>query len=154
MKLSANEDIEAPIDAVFRAVTDFDFFERAALRRGVEVSRTEGTMPHWSLAFDYRGKSRTLEADLLELQAPSTVKFRGQMGGIFGDLDVELVPLSKNRTRLSVATDLKAQSLTGKLLLQSLKLAKTKITKRYKKRVGSFATDVEKRLGGGAMNSA
>ncbi|MCT8161525.1 SRPBCC family protein [Pseudoruegeria sp. SHC-113] len=154
MKLSANEDIEAPIDAVFRAVTDFDFFERTALRRGVEVSRTEGTMPHWKLGFEYRGKARTLEADLLELQAPSTVKFRGKMGGIFGDLDVELVPLSKNRTRLSVATDLKAQSLTGKLLLQSLKLAKTKITKRYKKRVGSFAADVEKRLGGGAMHSA
>ncbi|SLN39742.1 hypothetical protein PSA7680_01966 [Pseudoruegeria aquimaris] len=147
MKLSANEDIEAPIDTVFRAVTDFDFFERSALRRGIDVTRTDGAKPHWSMGFDYRGKARRLEADLIEMETPSLVKFRGKMGGIYGDLDVELVPLSRNRTRLSVATVLKAESLTGKLLLQSLKLAKSKITKRYKKRVGSFAADVEKRVG-------
>ena len=34
MKLSTREDIAASIDAVFAELTDFDGFERAALRRG------------------------------------------------------------------------------------------------------------------------
>ena len=37
MKLATREDIDAPIEAVFEQLSDFDGFERAALRRGAEV---------------------------------------------------------------------------------------------------------------------
>ena len=37
MKLATREDIDAPIEAVFRELSDFDSFERAILRRGAEV---------------------------------------------------------------------------------------------------------------------
>ena len=37
MKFSTKEDIDAPIDAVFDMLCEFDQFERAAMRRGAEV---------------------------------------------------------------------------------------------------------------------
>ena len=41
MKLSGRTDIQAPVEFVFDAISDFDFWERAALRRGAEVTRTD-----------------------------------------------------------------------------------------------------------------
>ena len=42
-----------------------------------------------------------------------------------------------------VSFELKAKTLTARLLLQSLKLAKTKMTKRFKARVLDYAETVE-----------
>ena len=41
MKLSSRQDIEAPVAFVFDALNDFQAWERAALRRGAEVARTD-----------------------------------------------------------------------------------------------------------------
>ena len=41
MKLASKKDVEAPIAQVWAALTDFETWERAAMRRGVEVARTD-----------------------------------------------------------------------------------------------------------------
>ncbi|MCK4712108.1 MAG: SRPBCC family protein, partial [Marinosulfonomonas sp.] len=75
MKFSTKEDIEAPIEAVFKAVSDFNAFERFALRRGARVQRVDRkTHPQttiaWDIEFPYRGKKRQLLAELTEFDAP------------------------------------------------------------------------------------
>jgi len=150
MKYSAREDIEAPIDFVYRNVTDFDTFERAAMRRGADVQRADAATPNgvgtsWTVSFEFRGKPRVLKGTLVEANAPNALRFEGVLSGLDVWLTIDLLELSKRRTRLSIATELKPRSLSARLLIQSLRLAKTSLNKRFKLRIAQFAEDLEDR---------
>lgn len=151
MQLNTREDIEAPIDFVFAQVTDFHAFERQALRRGANVRRRDSQVPPaqgaaWDVAFEYRGKERPLTAEITRYEAPNGYVITVNSGGITGATTVELVALSRHRTRLNVNTDWAAQGLTARLLLQSLKLARANLLHRLTSRVSSFASDIEERF--------
>ena len=60
-------------------------------------------------------------------------------------MSTELVALSKNRTRVMMSVDIKPLNLSARLLVQSLKLAKTSLTKKFKLRVSEFAKTLEER---------
>jgi len=60
-------------------------------------------------------------------------------------MTLELAALSKNRTRIMLTFDIKPLNLSARLLVQSLKLAKTTLTKKFKLRVAEFAKDLETR---------
>jgi len=148
MKLSTREDIEAPIDYVFARVTDFSRIERQALRRGADIQRlddapapVEGS--NWQVAFKFRGKDRKMKAAIGKMDTPTLLRIDTTSNGINGESIVELVPLSRNRTRISATIDLTPNNLTARLLLQSLKLAKNNLTRKFKMRVSVFAEDIE-----------
>jgi hypothetical protein len=147
MKLSTREDIEAPLSYVYGRISDFAAFERRALRQGIQVSRRSDAAPAvgtlWDIAFDFRGRSRKVEAALTKLEPDHALRIESQSDGLTADTEVELIPLSATRTRVMVSFELKAKTLTARLLLQSLKLAKTKLTKRFKARVLDYAETVE-----------
>ncbi|MDG1863250.1 MAG: SRPBCC family protein [Yoonia sp.] len=152
MKFSTKEDIEAPIDYVFARVTDFNGFERQALRRGADIKRIdEGVQPTvgaaWQVAFKFRGKDRKMKATIAQMDVPTVLQIDTAANGITGESLIELVALSRNRTRLSVTMDLSPHSLTARLLLQSLKLAKNNLTRKFKMRITDFAEDVETSYG-------
>lgn len=142
------EDIEAPIDLVYRSVSDFDAFERSALRRGLEVQPLdeevlEGAVRGWNVVFQYRGKQRESTARLVDVVPDQGFTINGNSGGIHGSMVVDLVALSKMRTRLKVSMDVGAKTLSSRLLLQSMKLAKTKLSQRFEKRVSIMAQELE-----------
>lgn len=148
MKFSTREDIEAPIEYVFERVTDFTGFERQALRRGADIQRIDqGQAPvlgsAWQVAFKFRGKGRKLKATIGQIEPPNALRIDTAANGITGETTIELVALSRNRTRLSVVMELAPQSLSARLLLQSLKLAKNNLNRKFKVRVNDFAEDVE-----------
>lgn len=147
MKFSAREDIEAPIAHVFARVSDFDWYSRRAMRQGAEVVRVdsgaivEGSA--WDVTFYFRGRERRMNAVLNKLEPPYILNIDLASDGLSVASVVELVALSPGRTRLMVSFDLRAKTLTARLLLQSMKLAKTKLTNRFKARVVEFAEDIE-----------
>lgn len=149
MKFSTNEDIEAPIDDVFKMLSDFDKFERSALRRGADVRRTDstgrtGVGMTWAAAFKFRGKQRKLEAEVVEFTRPDSYAIEARSPNLNGIFELELVPLSQKRTRASMALTLTPKSLSGRLMLQTMKLGKSKLTRRYKIQVADFAKFLEK----------
>lgn len=150
MKFSSREDIEAPIDYVFDQVTDFPVFERAAVRRGADVTRhgddaaaKVGTS--WSIAFKFRGKRRDVDAKLTHLDVPNGFTAETVSGGLQGQVQIELVPLSPNRTRMAVGVEMTPKNLSARLMLQSLKLAKSSLDRRFKLRIAEFATTIQDR---------
>jgi carbon monoxide dehydrogenase subunit G len=147
MKFSTREDIEAPIAHVFDQISDFDAFERRALRQGANVKRMSdgpavvGTS--WEVAFKFRGRTRQVQPTLTQIEHPNGYQIETVSDGMTAKSEVTLVALSPSRTRISVAIDLRAQTLTARLLIQSMKLAKAKLTKRFKVRVLDLAEDIE-----------
>ncbi|WP_347311320.1 SRPBCC family protein [Defluviimonas sp. SAOS-178_SWC] len=150
MKFSTKEDVEAPAEIVFGAVSDFAAFERSALRRGADVARVDpaaeaGVGMTWSLRFPVRGKMRRVVCELDEYDPPSGLRCRIEGKGFNGMLTLGLVALSRSRTRLAVQLEVKPQTLAARLLLQSVRLNRASYTRRFEGRVQKFAADLELR---------
>lgn len=148
MQLSTNEDVEAPIEYVFARLTDFDAMERLALRKGADLQRVDqgpvqvGSM--WDLRFRMRGKEREAQIKLTQLEAPTVLAANMTVGGLVNDGQIELVALNDKRTRMRITNRSAPKTFSARLLLQSAKLAKARIDKRFKKRVSNFAGEIEK----------
>ena len=151
MKMTGNVDFEAPIAFVFDALCDFDGWERAALRRGAEITRTDALKAPaagmaWDVGFDYKGKPRKVEVRLTALDRPDQMKFSGEGALIAGEVALDLMELGARRTRLTVQIDLTARTLGARLFLQSLKLARGRLQGRLDARLAQLATDVDARF--------
>ncbi|MEO1778119.1 MAG: SRPBCC family protein [Pseudomonadota bacterium] len=151
MKFSARDDIEAPIEDVFAALSDFEAFERQAMRRGAEVQRVDDSLQPtvgaaWRVAFTLRGRRRDMNLQLVRYEAPSEMVFTATSQGMDATFTIELMALSRARTRMAVALELKPLNLASRLLVQSLKLAKSNLNQRFKQRVADYAKTLEERL--------
>jgi hypothetical protein len=150
MKFASKEDIAAPIDAVFAMVSDFDSFERAAMRRGAEVQRTDnlrqpGPGMGWAARFMMRGRERNITVTLSSYDPPNQMVFTGGSAALEGRMVIDLVALSRSRTRMSVSLKLTPKTLSARLFVQSLKLARSNLNRRFHLRVADYAKDMEDR---------
>ena len=150
MRFAAGEDVEAPLEAVYAAVTDFPGFERALLRRGARIRRTEhgagqGMGAGWEIEMPLGGTLRRIETRLAETYPPEGYRLTARSGGIEGWAVVELTALSPRRTRLEVVAELAPVTLAARLLVHSLKLAKPKIDDRLGAYLAGFARRLEVR---------
>lgn len=150
MKFSTNEDIEAPIDVVFEMLCDFEAFERSAMRRGAEVQRVDqlkvpGVGMMWNAMFELRGKRREIQVEMVTFDRPNEIVLETTSSGISGSMTFELIALSRARTRVKVELNIKPLNLSARLLVQSLKLAKNSLTKKYKLRIAEYAKGLEDR---------
>ncbi|MFZ7091855.1 SRPBCC family protein [Primorskyibacter sp. 2E233] len=151
MQLTASEDIEAPVERVFAELSDFEAIERQVMRRGIDVKRTDGEdVPAagmgWATGFTFRGKSRQAQVTLVDYTVPEQMVFDTVSGGLEAETRVEVVALSRSRTRINMVTELKPKTLSARLLVQSLKLAKGGIDKRFRKKMAGYAKDLELKL--------
>jgi hypothetical protein len=150
MKLTAHENIEAPVGFVNNYLTDFDFWERSAMRRGAEVERLDhlqqpGAGMEWRIGFLYHAKKRNLELKLLQLEPEHVLEFDCMAQPAEAVLRIELAEMGPRRTRVSVHLEVKPRTMAARLFLQSLKLAKAKVTRRFALRLSQSAADIEDR---------
>lgn len=150
MEFEARQDIAAPQSEVFRTVTDFSAFERQVLRRGAEVRRTDSLpMPQvgnsWEVNFMFRGRERRVELAVVQIDAPNAMVLDGRIQGLDFRVVLDLMSLSRTQTRMTVKSLLTPRTLTARLLLQSLRLARGNLTRRFEGRIEQFARDIETR---------
>lgn len=151
MKLSTREDIEAPLAFVYAAFSDTEGWERAALRRGAEVTRTDKLVGpavgmSWLVGFVWRGKPRKLSAQLSQIDAPHLLGFQMNAQGIDGHVAIDFMELSARRTRVTIRTELKPRTLGARVFLQSVKLAKAKVERKYEARFAQLCGEIEERF--------
>lgn len=151
MKFTAQEDIEASIDHVFSQVSDFAALERSALRRGAEVQRVvdlpePGPGMKWDTAFMLRGKRREMTIELVEFDRPNGMVMISTSPNTSGRMVLDLVALSRGRTRLNLTIDVAPKTLAARLVFQSLKLARGNLNRKFRKRIAEFARDLEDRF--------
>ncbi len=148
MRFASKQDIEAPIEAVFKILTDFEAWERAVMRRGVEIERKDklqqtGAGMRWGAHFSYRSKPREMDVELTQINTPTLLRFAAVSQALEGVVSVELLELGAKRTRLHSTIDITPRSLTARLFLQSLRLARTKLDRKFDQRIAMLAADIE-----------
>jgi uncharacterized protein YndB with AHSA1/START domain len=148
MKLTTRQDIEAPLDVVYARLTDFEHFERMAMRRGAEVERTDRLKKPdigmaWRLRFAFRGKARTLSVRFADAEPGSHLAWAVDSPSLEGTVQAELVSLSARRTRMTLTTEVRPKTLAARLVLQSMRLAKGRVQRKFDVAAGKLANMVE-----------
>lgn len=150
MKFSTREDVSAPVEQVFAALCDVTRFERAALRRGARLRRLDDLPAPapgmaWDMAFRFRGKPRNMVAQIRRLDPPALVEYAGASANVELSVVVSLLALSRTQTRMHVELLLRPRSLGARLLVQSARLARPRLTRKYAEAVRRLARDIETR---------
>jgi uncharacterized protein YndB with AHSA1/START domain len=148
MKFSSREDIEAPIETVYETVTDFDRFERQLLRRGVDITRDDSTSAtevgaRWQAKFAWRGRTHDVDAEMVTIDPNTGFSIESRAGGIICMGVIDLVALSRTRTRLFASIDLRPTTLSSRLFIQSMKLAKGSLNRKFKTGVAELAARIQ-----------
>jgi hypothetical protein len=148
MKISAREEIAAPAETVFRAVTNFDRLAVLAEGRGVTL-RPTGAHPApcrgftWSALAPIRGQVREIASEVTLFDPVNGYTVASTVGGLAALTEVELTALPNDRTRLRIAVEVTPTSLAGRILIQPLRLGKGAMEERFRIRVAGFARAVE-----------
>ena len=100
----------------------------------------------WDAAFKLRGRRREIQMELTEYDPPTGMILSSRSANMGGHMAIDLVALSRGRTRMSLEIDLKPKTLSSRLLVQSLKLARSSLSKRFRERVAHFAEELEDRF--------
>ena len=150
MKLVAKYDIQAPVDYVYAQLADFEAWERMALRRGVEVTRTDrltrvGAGMQWQVSFHLRGKERRLSLRVASLTPTSHLAIAVGSALFDGEVRLDLLDVAPDRTGVEVRFEAKPKTLSARIYLQTLRLARKKVDRSFAQRVAQLAVEIEDR---------
>ncbi|MGG7644876.1 SRPBCC family protein [Rhodovulum sp. YNF3179] len=158
MRFTTKEDIRAPADFVFGQLSDFDAFEQAARQRGAEVLRldrlerpTVGQL--WEARIVLRNRQRRLLIEMTDYSPPELLQFSATSDGIAARFSVDLIALAPDLTRLALDLDIKPRTVAARLAIQSARLAKGTLKRRFKRRARNYAFELEDRFAAAARDA-
>jgi len=152
MKFSTRIDADLPAERLFEAVSNFDTLERMMIGRGASVARVDpssepGIGMGWDIGFDWRGKARRLRLAVTRFDRPETVTMSGRSEALDIGLTVTVIALSRARSRAIVETEVKPRNMKARLMLQTAKLGKGQLDRRYQRRIEEFVQLMRDRQG-------
>lgn len=143
MKFSTRVDSDMPADQLFAAVTDFDALERLMVGRGASVRRLKpsdepGVTMGWRIGFDWRGKPREMRLAVIRFDRPEQIALSGLSDALELSVNATVVALSRTKSRLIFETEIRPRSMKARLMMQTAKLGKSQLDRRYARRVIDF----------------
>jgi hypothetical protein len=135
MKFKVSEDVDAPQAMVWARFTDFSGFEDDARKRGATLTRV-GNWTDTALNVEWRGeviirgKSRPITAKVTQHVPQEFCVIESRIGGMMCHHEMSFMPISAAVTRVGLVLDLSANTLTARLLLQTLKLARGRVLQK------------------------
>lgn len=149
MKFKVSEDVDAPADITWARFTDFTGIEAEALGRGAELSRVGNWASPtagcgWRGSAKIRGRVRPVASEISVLDGPERCEIKTTVGGMEAVYDMTFLELRPDMTRVQVTLDLSANTLSARLALQTLKLARGRVMQRLQgllARQGNLAED-------------
>lgn len=151
MKFVSRVEIDAPAQAVFNELSDFGAIDRLARKRAISLKRVD-TMSHpgvgmqWQSQFQFRGRPRDIDLTMTQFTPPDALEYTGQTQGFEIVCLLQIVSLARNRSRLIVTVEVKPKSLGARLLVQSARLGKSGLDRRFDDRVRRFGSKLDDRL--------
>lgn len=147
MKFSTRLDSDAPAEDVFDRVSDFQRLERMIIHRGGSIQRLSpdkvpGAGMAWDVSFRWRGRERKVRLEVSRFDRPERITIIGLSPSFDLTLDLTVIALSKTRSRLMVESDIRPRTMKARLLIQTAKLSKSSLDKRYAKRVKEIFSDI------------
>jgi len=150
MKLTVKYDVEAPLAFVFGQLVDFGGWERAAMRRGADVIRSDklrevGPGAMWHANFRYRAKDRAVTIRLDNLTPQTAMGLTAISKVVDGVIGMDLLDLGATRTRFTVRLDVRPKTLAARIYVQSLRLARARVERSFAQRIAQFTAEIEHR---------
>lgn len=148
MRLSSTQEINAPIDFVFGYLSDFETHIVTASGYGAEVERVDNSQDtvigaKWSAVARIRGKVRDFDVELVSYDPTSTLGFAVSSPNADIDVEMQLVALGVSKTQVKIVAKSRPKSIAARLLLQTAKLAKKSISRRFDLRVRDLMGRIE-----------
>lgn len=147
MKFSTRIDTDLSPTDLFDLVADFPRLERILMRRGVSVQRAHPdgpSGPGWDLGFDWRGKPRQMRMQVVHLERPERLSLSGVSDAFDSTVDFTVVALSRSRARLICEIELRPRSMRARLVLQTAKLGKAQLDRRFERRIADFVEELRR----------
>lgn len=147
MKFSTRQDTDIPADALFRAVGNFPSLERMLVRRGASVRRLDdmvrpGVGMGWEIGFDWRGRRRGLDLRVARYEPNELIALDGTSDQFELQIRMTVVALTPSRSRLIFEADVQPRGMKARLLLQTAKLGKTQLDRKFAQRIADFVTQI------------
>jgi len=153
MNFISKQNINAPATHVFQQLSDFEFYESYAMRVGAQVERMDTfTEPQpgmcWNITGHFRGKDRNLELTLDSYYPTDALSYTCMTKSLNAVINFDVIPLSHTETRLTAKVDIQANGLSARVALQSAKLAKKTLDRKFDARMHDFANNIGEKYRG------
>ncbi|MGN7869033.1 hypothetical protein [Paracoccus sp. 22332] len=143
MKFSSRIDTDRSSAELFDLIGDFSRSERALAARGAQVRRIDpslepGTGLGWVIRFHWRGGLRIVRMDVTRFDRPSHITLDGHSDQFDLAINLTVVALSRVKSRLLFETEIRPRTMRARLLLQTAKLGKAQLDRKYDQRIADF----------------
>ncbi len=134
MELSYQNIINVPQAFAFDRATDFERFETEGFGNLAPFEpRSEIRAPElgarWRTSAEFQGRPRRFSLELLALEDPGTLVLGNKSEKYDVEALFEFTAVGEETTEFTFNLNAKAQSITGKLILQTIQLARARIVK-------------------------